>query len=93
MEKIYFSLRTEQNVTCGTTKYHARCKEGYSGGTTTLFPGIYHFLVITVYTTYTLCCCCLRLTHPTPGFEPGGRIRCAISIISSVSATLDTPPC
>ena len=28
-----------------------------------------------------------RLTHPTPGIEPGGRMRCAISSMSSVSET------
>ena len=27
---------------------------------------------------------------PTPGIEPGGRMRCAISGMSSVAATLDT---
>ena len=32
----------------------------------------------------------MRLTHPAPGIEPGGRTRCAISSMSSVSATLDT---
>ena len=34
----------------------------------------------------------LRLTHPTPGIEPGRWMRCAISGMSSVSATLDTHP-
>ena len=34
----------------------------------------------------------LRPTHPTPGTEPGARMRCAISSMSSVSATLDTLP-
>ena len=34
----------------------------------------------------------LRLTHPTPGTEPGGRMRCAISSMCSVSGTLDTRP-
>ena len=33
---------------------------------------------------------CLRLTYPTPGIEPGGRMRCAISSMSSVLATLDS---
>ena len=32
----------------------------------------------------------LRLIHPTPGIEPGGPMRGAISSISSMSATLDT---
>ena len=34
----------------------------------------------------------LRPSHPTPGIELGDRMRCAISSISSVSATLDTRP-
>ena len=34
----------------------------------------------------------LRLTHPTPGIEHGGRMRCAIISMNSVSATLDTLP-
>ena len=32
----------------------------------------------------------LFLTHPTPGIEAGGRMRCAVSSMSSVSATLET---
>ena len=34
----------------------------------------------------------LCLTHPTPGIEPGSRMRWAISCMSSVSATRDTLP-
>ena len=35
----------------------------------------------------------LRLTHPTPGIEPGGRIEvCDYYSTSSVSATLETLP-
>ena len=34
----------------------------------------------------------LRLTHLTPGIEPGGRLKCAVSSMSSVSVTLDTRP-
>ena len=34
----------------------------------------------------------LRLTHPTLEIEPDGRMRCAISSMSSVSAALDTLP-
>ena len=34
----------------------------------------------------------LRLTHPISGIGPGGRMRCAISSMSSVSATLDSRP-
>jgi len=33
----------------------------------------------------------LRLTRPTPGIEPGGRMRCAAISTRYVSATLDTP--
>ena len=33
---------------------------------------------------------CTYLTHPTPGTEPGGRMRCAISSMISLPATLDT---
>ena len=33
-----------------------------------------------------------RLTPPTPVIEPGGRMRCAISSMSSVSVTLGTRP-
>ena len=32
---------------------------------------------------------CLRLTHPTPGIEPGGRMRCAINSRSFVLVILD----
>ena len=31
---------------------------------------------------------CLCLTHPTSGIKPGGRMRCAKSSMSFVSATL-----
>ena len=34
----------------------------------------------------------LRLTHHTPGIEPGGRIEVCDYNMSSVSATLDTLP-
>ena len=35
--------------------------------------------------------CLIAPTHPTPGIEPGDRMRCSICSMRSVSATLDTP--
>ena len=33
---------------------------------------------------------CAYITHPPPGIEPSGRMRCAISSMSFMSAFLDT---
>ena len=53
-------------------------KSSYVSVPTVIFFSFFYFL--------------LRLTYPTPGIEPDGRMRCAISRMISVSATLDTHP-